>query len=707
MSFPKLTQLQSRFAVSLGATALLILIYLSINKPSFAYATELDTRIPPDHNHPIVEPWHIVNDGCSSASDTADDGGENCMTEIAKDFKTEPVEPLEPRVGMRYEDDMNCIANSRRSCNQWSGTAMMGEQRDGQEHGGSDLGGCLVAQSASDFGKRALDGVSALSNNAPQNQNLLPGQTENWVFTMEQIQGPHGEQGSGFPSDVDVTRNMTTNGPFSRALRTRQSSTPVWITINTCLQPVSNTSLEDTPPQLQLFYSTSSDIQKPGATEAGPAGTQVDVLGGYAMIQLNATSDVYIGVTAPNITSFTGPWNYEIAASNDAPFHSWSNATDLLFVDGDNHAALLVTPDFIDAPKNSTVFEAWMSMKAPYGMFAHSQKDKSILGLSRSYCGLFNNAKISANIVGVSGNNVGTMTSRGLGGNPKEQFYIQALNTSSSYWGFLAMSGNSTHKGAGVIGGGGSVWTNMSFNTKASDNCALMYNLSFCSEVAYAVPANPAKYSPLTGLSNLSQVYDSYASQMYQNFNYSLQQIPCNTTATAQYSLARNCDDCARAYKQWLCAVTIPRCEDWTNDAPYLSPRNMAQNFPNGSAPSWVSNPDTNQQVLLTAVQSNSSRNSHIIDDIIQPGPYKEVLPCIDLCYDLVQSCPAALGFGCPQGKYQNLSYGVRDPNPGILSCSYPGAAYYLSAGPKAVQVPGLDRIAWTALTVTLMALVL
>ncbi len=110
---------------------------------------------------------------------------------------------------------------------------------------------------------------------------------------------------------------------------------------------------------------------------------------------------------------------------------------------------------------------------------------------------------------------------------------------------------------------------------------------------------------------------------------------------------------------------------------------------------------------LLNSVQSNSSRNSQTIDDIIQPGPYKEVMPCIDLCYDLVQSCPAALGFGCPQGKYQNMSYGVRDPDPGVLLCSYLGAAFYLSGGTTMSDVLGIGKMGWLSLMVTVMLLVL
>lgn len=632
MPFPKLSQLQARFAFSFCATVLLILLYLSLYKPSFAYAADISwvTQAGEAHEVALDHPSDLDKDG-----PTLEDGVE--------------------------------------------------------EEPGSKK-------------KRAADGVSSLSNNAPQNMNIAPGVTQNWVFPKEQVQGPHGVQGTGLPSEADVTGNMTDDG--TKLELKRQSTTSIWITINTCLQPGFNDSI--IPPQLQLYYSTSSDDQTPGPTTGAQ---QVDFEGGYSVIQVNADDDVYVGLAAPNTTlsSDVEPiWNYEIAASNDAPYHYWSNTTDLLFVDGDNHAALLVTPDLTNAAPNSTVFQEWMSLSpAPYGMFAHDQMNSSILGVSRSYCGLMHNAKIAANIPGVNNNNVGTMTSRGIGGAPKEQFYISALNASSEYYGWLAMTGNSTAQGSGVVGGGGKIWSNVTFRTKAADNCALMYNLTFCSEVAYAVPSNPQKYSPLDGLPNLAAVYDSYAAQMYQYFNYSLQQIPCNTTATAQYSLARNCDDCARAYKQWLCAVTIPRCEDWDNQADYLQPRNIAADFANGTTPIWVQDPDAGQQLLLNSVQSNSSRNPQIIDDIVQPGPYKEVLPCIDLCYDLVQSCPAALGFGCPQGKYQNQSYQVRDPDSGVLRCSYLGAAYYLSKGHSIKDVMVGSSMGWASLIITVVVLLL
>ena len=67
-----------------------------------------------------------------------------------------------------------------------------------------------------------------------------------------------------------------------------------------------------------------------------------------------------------------------------------------------------------------------------------------------------------------------------------------------------------------------------------------------------------------------------------------------------------------------------------------------------------------------------------MIDEVIQPGPYKEVLPCEDLCYSLMQSCPASIQFGCPYpGRGLEVSYGKRSASG--LTCSYLGAVYYLN----------------------------
>lgn len=611
MPLPKLTQLQSRFAASFGATILLALIYYCLNQPAFAYAAELDERIPPDHNHPILE------------------------TPFSE---------------------------------------------DGPPH---------VLQVKRQDGAIAME----IFNNQARAMNIEGGSVQHWFISRDTIEGPSGTVGSGLPPTTG--ENRTSPGEENDTLEDedpeveeRQTDRRTYISITTCQQPTfegSDPDSEDAiPPQLMLYVSQNDENQRPGPDSNNSDAQQVATLdGGYALIEIDGSSTVYIGVFAPNHTDFSGSWNYEVAGSIDSAYHTAIKDTPKLhFVDGDTHAALLITDDLTTAEPNETAFREWMELDAPYGMFVYPSNSRIMQGISKSYCGLRMGGGLLANLENASNQNVAGMTSRGLGGKPKEQFYITGLNSSSQYTGMLAMQGNSTDSGLNVVGGGGTVWQAVQFSTKSMSNCALMYNLTFCSEVAYAVPTNPERFSTVAGLPELARIYDDYAREMYGYFNYSLQQIPCNTSATSQYSLVRNCDDCARAYKTWLCAVTIPRCEDYNNTAIFLKPRNVGQAFPNGTSISSLPGFGDSQQVLMDTASTNSSRSS-VIDDQIAPGPYKEVLPCRDLCYDLVQSCPAALGFSCPsRGKGLEQSYGERNDDPGNISCSYLGAAFFLSGVP-------------------------
>lgn len=181
----------------------------------------------------------------------------------------------------------------------------------------------------------------------------------------------------------------------------------------------------------------------------------------------------------------------------------------------------------------------------------------------------------------------------------------------------------------------------------------------------------------------LVQAYDTYANDAYQNFSKSLQQIPCDTTASAQYSLARNCQDCDNAYKTWLCAVTIPRCADFSSPATHthLMPRSISQNFTNGTAPREGPKGSLFSKENITSKHYGSSRNP-MIDEHIKPGPYKEMLPCKDLCYHLMQNCPAALQFACPaEGRGLNYSYGHHSNKDEEWMCNWPGGRLVSGAG--------------------------
>jgi calcium channel MID1 len=198
----------------------------------------------------------------------------------------------------------------------------------------------------------------------------------------------------------------------------------------------------------------------------------------------------------------------------------------------------------------------------------------------------------------------------------------------------------------------------------------IITDLEFCDEMQYAVPGNRTLFPDAE---SLRKHYDNYTQSLYNNFEKSLQQIQCEAPMENQYSLVRNCDDCRKAYKNWLCSVAIPRCEDFSEtDRNYLHIRNINEPFPNGTL---VDQKLRDEHGLDIAY--NQSRND-MINNEIKPGPYKELLPCDYTCYELVQSCPAALGFACPLpgGIQFDVAYGHQLPGE-KLSCNYPGSAHY------------------------------
>ncbi|KAI9746559.1 MAG: stretch-activated cation channel mid1 [Claussenomyces sp. TS43310] len=622
MPLPKLSPLQSRLAASLAASVVLLILYFTLTFPDFAYASEVDSIEPEDHNHErLLRPW-IPDDQLVEAE----------LEELA------------------YEADFL----------------------------GFDRG---------IIGRAPPVGSAPLMNNVPRPDNVKQGETNQYIFPNSSLWVTSSAPGVGLPPFA--TRQRSSNEAETRledldeGLQGRDlGSRSLYITITTCLQPypVDSSGAAGPPPQVTLYVSTSSGNDSPGPGST-LAQEMVILEEGYGNITINATGDVYLAVSAPNTTnqySQTDVYNIELAASIDAPYHSYEgDEPNLYLIDSDTSSALLITNNLTQAA-NGSVYDQWMNLAPPYVVFASNQNNTLLNGVRKSYCGLELYAQIAGTKDGMRTNMVQTsMTNVTLGSLPKQQFYFQGLNGSSSYYGILAMNGNSTNSGAGVVGGGGRVWHNMSFVTQSDGNCAVVFNLTFCETVAYAVPGNPGNIST----TDLAAWYDNSAQTQYQFFDYALQQIPCEITASGQYSLARNCTDCASAYKDWLCSVMIPRCMDYSSTADWLHERNVVQTYPNGTMlDSAIVNAAQNTLYL------NSSRNP-TIDSHVAPGPYKEILPCNDLCYNLVRDCPASMGFSCPVPGQLGFShsYGLRpDGSPaqaGQITCNYPGAAYDLDAG--------------------------
>lgn len=419
MPLPKLGQLQSRPAASRIASAILLLVFLTICSPTCVYAAEVDSIRPEDHNHNRL----LL-------------------------FTNDEEEDLELRE-VTYESEFL----------------------------GLDRG----------ITGRAEDDILNLTNNVVFNTNVPQGVTFNFIFTSNSLWGPFTSEVSDLPSpvrlrrrdgesdtdtalqedDSSITGNESTDEE-TEELKTRAtaSTRTLYITVNTCMQPSSNTTVGP-PAQLEVYLSTSNENQRPGPNVSSSQGPVI-LEGGAASLTLNASGNVYIGLYAPNNTGFTGIYNAEVAASIDAPYHFYNTSTaNLYLTDSDYRAALLVTNNLTQSSYNTSVWQEWMSITPPFVTFANNQNDTSILGVAHSYCGLQQYAEISP----AKGDMKTSMTDRGLGKEPKQQFYLSGLTNNSNYYGIMALPPNSETggtSGKAVVGGGGIVWKAMNFSTIAS-----------------------------------------------------------------------------------------------------------------------------------------------------------------------------------------------------------------------------------------------
>ncbi|KAL9000049.1 MAG: hypothetical protein Q9169_001294 [Polycauliona sp. 2 TL-2023] len=531
---------------------------------------------------------------------------------------------------------------------------------------------------------RAPPAVTALANNAPQPMNIEPGDIQHWTFPKSGLQAPYASPAFDLPLNLSATTNTTCLENDLIQLAKKQTTTAniknVWLSISVCDQPTSPTAgTAGLPPQLEVYLSRSANNQQPDGRRHDQV---VTVQGGYGYVNLSSVSDdVWIGVRAPKAPDgFKGIYNYELAASIDALYTTYFhgdpqfNDTQITAWDTDSNSSILSTGDITNSLDNATILD-WMRRKPPFSVYVHDQADLSIQSLNRSICGLRNHAMVKKS----------EKSMVDIGGQPKQLFYVNELNSSTSYHAIMTLeegAGNST------AGGGGTIWKATSFTTKSDNNCQIIYNLPFCTDVAYAVPSNPNRKPNRT---ELGLLYDTWAKESYENFDKSLQQIPCDTTDSAKYSLARGCQDCDNAYRAWLCAVTIPRCVDFStssNDERHLLPRNINQAFINGSEHPTETLGNLFSPENKTSTYLGVSRNARI-DREIQPGPYKEMLPCKDLCYHLTQNCPAALRFSCPlESRGLNLSYGHHRREDTEWHCNWPG-------GPNLYNGAELLSVGW------------
>lgn len=398
-------------------------------------------------------------------------------------------------------------------------------------------------------------------------------------------------------------------------------------------------------------------------------------LNSMAYLVVSAPTAHQLGVTGDVAVTNNDTWTYEAGMSTTAPLHQVINGPNLYLVDTDFAHVLLLSgnmtkpygdddddddsddrDDDDDGSSNTGNYTSdlfYTNTSTYYGLqIFESNSSNSLMGLplDQSYCAVSTSRQALLNV----GNAEASVTTRGADKLPKIQYFMGGLNRSKSYVAYLTETTNRSSSVNSSTVFGGKVFAGVNFTTKAETNCQLIYDLDLCSDVAFAVPGNADKFTAKA----LADAYDSNTRELYDQFNLSMQVIQCgdDIDPSDRYSILRTCDDCRESYRQWLCATTIPRCEDSSNTASYLFRRD-----------------------------TNMSRNP-FINENIQPGPYNELLPCIDLCHGIMQDCPSSFQFQCPKRSLPGFTGAYYIKEGTDVTCNYPGVVYVQSGAASLVR---------------------
>jgi calcium channel MID1 len=331
--------------------------------------------------------------------------------------------------------------------------------------------------------------VNELKNNAKTDMEINPGTTAYFVFKRGQraIRADNGAleaqeaRGAGNTLDDPVGKDVAADKDeeegdvdgVANELSTRQASSRIWVSANTCRQPTANgTAKPKDYPQLVMFISTSPKNQKPGLDSSEgvvtpPTGLLFDK--GFASFNLQADTDIYIGISAPMLNKdLTGSWSFEIAASVDGSYHNYDSTSPFLYmVDNDSESALFITYNLTEPGPNNNNTENtdnWIKNN-PFKMYAFPTGNETpITGMEHSLCALKDFNKTTNVSVSVS------ITTKFGGGNlPKSQFHVQGLQAGKTYNGFLTVEGGEDVlqlPGNGTIRGGGMVFQQFAYTTK-------------------------------------------------------------------------------------------------------------------------------------------------------------------------------------------------------------------------------------------------
>lgn len=325
---------------------------------------------------------------------------------------------------------------------------------------------------------RVPENNEELDNNVPMKRNIRQGETHHLVFRKGTLSEPMPattrtpflfESAPRKNLEEDIRGNIPVDDESQKILKRQdpaQERRTLYISLVICDQPSwKDQRLRKKPPPSLTVYISSSDKQNPGL---GNSDLSFETFKGYGAKRIQASGDVFFGVTAPEDPGLDGVYNYEFTASIDALYAAYNDDTKFnntsedyfMRLDSDSTSALFVS--------NNLTIDNLSIATPPFSIFVYGVDDPTVLGIQRSLCGLRNHVQIKGNLPdGPSTSNVDTSLIRRDEGPQKQQFYTTGLNASSDYFAVLAIAGNPINNGGSVVRGGGTVGKPIRFRTKS------------------------------------------------------------------------------------------------------------------------------------------------------------------------------------------------------------------------------------------------
>ena len=343
---------------------------------------------------------------------------------------------------------------------------------------------------------RQADEVAKLKNDEKMDVDINPEKTVYFVLEKSQLQARGSpyvsmsaldarntvDDATNERSDANEYQNEAVSSEVpGEALEARQASgtKKVWVSANTCKQPLPGNNASSTgAPQLTLYVSTSAQNQKPGPSSTQNLATNktgIPFDNGYISFEVNATSDVYIGISAPKLNEdWYGSWHFEVAASTHGSYHSYNRTNPFLFmVDTDSESTLFITYNLTDSNKAEDIAK-WNSSN-PFAMYAFPAGRSPVTGMENSYCALKQQFNSTNNITVET-----TITTKFGAGYPKSQFNVHDLSNAQTYNGYLVVEGNQETvdlPGVGRVRAGGKVFQQFNWTTKSGKLEALQLDI--------------------------------------------------------------------------------------------------------------------------------------------------------------------------------------------------------------------------------------